>query len=67
MKRATHTTIINQRGGCTMCAGLVWSGANAVAMAARHHDRTRHKTWAEQTQRIEYGGTSAKSRQERLL
>lgn len=68
--RQQHTTVIEARGGCDRCAAQ-WDGKNAVAMAARHHDNTRHPTWAEQKQRTEYGGNAGRTRpvtgQEKLL
>ena len=70
MARQHHTTVTNAKGGCGRC-NAQWDGKNAVAMAARHHDNTRHPTWAEQTQRTEYGGggssTKRGSGQENLL
>ena len=56
MARTQHTEVTSARGGCNRCAGVHWTGKNALAQAARHHDSTNHPTWAEQTQRTEYGG-----------
>lgn len=60
MSRTRNTTIVAVRGGCNRCTRR-WDGQNALAMAARHHDRTQHQTWAEQTQRTVYGGALGKT------
>jgi hypothetical protein len=67
MSRQQHTTVTGARGGCNRCAGAQWQGKNAMAQAARHHDKTTHPTWAEQTQRTEYGGAPAQSAQRSML
>jgi hypothetical protein len=54
MTRVMRSTVVEARGGCDRCP-VQWSGKNALALAARHHDKTRHPTWAEQTQRTHYG------------
>ncbi len=51
MPRADYTAVGDQRGGCDVCHGrgtAHWQGANAMAVAARHHGATGHPTWAEQ-------------------
>ena len=52
-RRITHTNAI---AGCFVCNGsdAIWTGANAVACAARHADAHGHKTWADQTISIKY-------------
>jgi len=63
--RETHTSSDN-RGGCFICnaSDAMWTGANAMAVAARHHDATGHETWAEQHLSIRYGRAArAKSRE----
>ena len=59
--RETRTSSDN-RAGCFACnaSDVMWTGANAMAVAARHHDATGHETWAEQHLSIRYG-SSAKS------
>ena len=49
------------RAGCTVCHGTAahWLGRNAAGVAARHHDATGHRTWAEQSLRTVYGADSA--------
>jgi len=54
MARAMASRVISARGGCVRC-GATWNRKNALALAAQHHDKTRHQTWAEVTQRTEYG------------
>ncbi|GLK49657.1 hypothetical protein GCM10017620_26300 [Brevundimonas intermedia] len=45
------------RAGCFVCNGADprWTGKNAMALAARHHDATGHNTWADQVLIIRYG------------
>lgn len=45
--------------GCFACNGSdpMWSGGNAVGVAARHHDATGHETWADQVISTRYGST----------
>lgn len=45
------------RAGCIQCHGgkANWLGRNAAGVAARHHDATGHRTWAEQSLRTVYG------------
>jgi hypothetical protein len=54
MARAMASRVISARGGCNNC-NASWNRKNALALAAQHHDKTRHLTWAEVTQRTEYG------------
>jgi hypothetical protein len=64
-----HSEIISARGGCERCS-VMWGGKNALAQAARHHDKTKHPTWAETVQRTEYGGrggAARKSDQPRMI
>jgi len=53
-KRCTSVDVI---AGCFVCNGTyyMWNGANAMAVAARHHDKTGHSTWVEQNLSIRYG------------
>lgn len=55
-RTSTHSEV---RGGCHDCKGAtpIWTGKNAMALAARHHDATGHQTWAEQMLSITYGDT----------
>ncbi|NJC33896.1 hypothetical protein GGR88_001370 [Sphingomonas jejuensis] len=43
--------------GCLDCGrpGALWSGGNAQAVAARHHDATGHRTWVNAYMAIRYG------------
>lgn len=54
MARAMTSHVTGARGGCHRCSAS-WNGRNALALAAQHHDKTHHPTWAEVTQRTEYG------------
>lgn len=55
MTRATATTRTLQ-AGCFVChTSAHWTGANAQAVAARHHDRTGHATWCDVVLSIRYG------------
>ena len=47
------------QGGCFVCHGgsAAWTGKNAMAVAARHHDQTGHETWVDQVLSVRYGGT----------
>ncbi|WP_438852460.1 hypothetical protein [Brevundimonas nasdae] len=51
---STSSTVM---AGCFTCRGSVaiWTGKNAIAVAARHHDATGHQTWADQNLSIRYG------------
>ncbi len=42
---------------CVVCHGYEphWTGANAQALAARHHDSTGHRTWCEMRLFVTYG------------
>ena len=46
------------KAACFVCHGsnAHWFGKNAQALAARHHDATRHETWADVYMSIKYGG-----------
>jgi hypothetical protein len=57
--RTMNSHIVSARGGCERCS-KTWEGKNALALAAKHHDQTRHATWAEQTQRTQYGTAGAR-------
>ena len=50
-------TTRKRRAGCLACFGpeAKWSGANAQALAAKHHDAYGHVTWVEVLMRIKYG------------
>lgn len=56
MKRRSVTTR-QVRAGCYECHGgrPHWLGRNAVALAARHHDATGHRTWGDQAINTVYG------------
>ena len=43
--------------GCFVCHGDVahWTTKNAQALAARHHDKTGHRTWVQVVMMIRYG------------
>lgn len=54
--RPTYTSrFVN--AGCFDCNGgdCMWSGPNAQGVAARHHDATGHRTWADVTLCVSYG------------
>ena len=51
--RPTHVER-DVRAGCSTCQDR-WSGKNAQAVAARHHDKTGHETWVEVVMRVRYG------------
>lgn len=55
--REQRARVADVRGGCFDCKGgdVIWSGKNAMMVAARHHDATGHRTWAEQTIAVRYG------------
>lgn len=59
MNRSTATSR-ELRAGCFVCHDGIahWTGANAQALAARHHDRTGHGTWCEVQLSITYGSES---------
>lgn len=64
MKRAAKTSRI-VKAGCCVCHGTAvhWAGANAQAVAARHHDATGHETWAEMHLIARYGQDAPDARQ----
>lgn len=45
------------KAGCFVCHGTDahWTGPNAQALTAQHHDRTKHHTWCEVHLSIRYG------------
>lgn len=53
------------RAGCFVCHGCdaQWTGPNAQALAARHHDGTGHQTWCEVHLSIRYGSDAGDDRQ----
>ncbi|WP_294321549.1 hypothetical protein [uncultured Sphingomonas sp.] len=55
----THDTFTTRHltAGCSVCHGTDahWTGPNAQALAAQHHDRTKHHTWCEVHLSIRYG------------
>ena len=55
--RSTRTWVADVRAGCFTCHGgqAAWWSKNAMALAAQHHDRTGHPTWAEQFLSVRYG------------
>lgn len=66
--RRQHTMIVEARWGCDRCAAS-GDGRNSLAVAARHHDKFNHPTWAEQTQRTAYGsrGPGARTAEQRSM
>lgn len=56
MSRSTSTSS-TVMAACFVCKGsdAIWTGKNAMAVAARHHDATGHQTWADQHLSIRYG------------
>lgn len=63
-KRVRHIVRILQ-GGCMTCNGslAMWVGPHAQAVAARHHDATRHQTWCDVTLSYVYGADAKDDRQ----
>ena len=51
--------------GCFACKGdtPIWTGANAQALAAQHHDKHRHATWCDIQMSVRYGQQEADPRQ----
>lgn len=51
--------------GCRTCHGerVHWTGANAQAVAARHHDSTGHPTWCRVSLAVTYGVEAVDDRQ----
>lgn len=45
------------KAACYVCHGdeAYWTGKNAQAVAAKHHDSTGHSTWVEVYMSISYG------------
>jgi hypothetical protein len=45
------------KAGCFVCHGSQahWFGGNAQGVAARHHDATGHRTWADVSMSVTYG------------
>lgn len=64
MIRDTFTTR-DLTAGCFVCHGtdVRWTGPNAQALAAQHHDRTKHQTWCEVHLSIRYGADAGDDRQ----
>ncbi|WP_257575645.1 hypothetical protein [Sphingomonas sanguinis] len=58
---STHTAT----AGCVTChgQGTGWTGANALALAARHHDATGHATWCDTHLSVRYGNAQLDARQ----
>ena len=56
MKRLTYTSL-DAIAGCFTCNGsdYIWHSKNALAIAAKHHDKTRHPTWCDQNLSVRYG------------
>lgn len=58
--RETHAGIVSRMAGCFVChSEAQWTGKNALALAARHHDATGHPTWCEQVMSVRYGSDAA--------
>lgn len=53
------------KAGCFICHGTEahWTGPNAQALAAQHHDRTKHQTWCDVYLSIRYGADAGDDRQ----
>lgn len=64
MTRAT-TRHRETAAGCLVCHGAPahWTGANAQALAAKHHDRTGHQTWCHIAMTVTYGAPDRDDRQ----
>lgn len=64
MKRPTVTTRAHE-AGCFVCHGSEahWTKANARAVAARHHDSTKHETWFRSSIAVRYGQAEPDPRQ----
>lgn len=63
-KRPTVSTR-TATAGCATChgQGTGWTGANALALAARHHDATGHATWCDTHLSVRYGSAKPDDRQ----
>ena len=55
--RITYSGITAISAGCFDCNGSdgLWFAKNALAVAARHHDATGHRTWCDQVIMVRYG------------
>lgn len=64
MMRDTFTSR-DLKAGCFVCHGTDahWTGPNAQALAAQHHDRTKHQTWCDVYLSIRYGADAGDDRQ----
>ena len=64
MARVKRTTS-SATAGCVTChgEGTGWTGPNALALAARHHDATGHSTWCDTHLSVRYGKAQADARQ----
>lgn len=62
--RLTRTSS-DRSAGCFTCNGSnpMWTGKNAQALAARHHDKHQHQTWCDVHLSIVYGAAQADPRQ----
>lgn len=56
-RRPTSTSTVSAVAECMACSTR-YSGANALALAARHHDATGHAIATVVERRIVYGDTS---------
>ncbi len=68
MRRKTRSGVIHAIAGCHICHGEYetgWDSKNALALAAQHHDRTGHPTWAEQCISVKYGDRADGSTEEK--
>ncbi len=59
--RDTWTSYMCQ-SGCNVC-GKHWHTKNALALAAIHHDKTGHPTWAELATTVCYGASCEDQRE----
>lgn len=57
--REARSRIVSARGGCRDCLAGIWTGKNAMAVAARHHDATGHRTYCDQVLEVRYGPAEA--------
>lgn len=64
MTRETFTSRY-LKAGCFICHGTdaQWTGPNAQALAAQHHDRSKHRTWCDVRLSILYGADVVDDRQ----
>ncbi len=57
-----RTRSTTREAGCHVChTAAHWTGANAQAVAARHHDQTGHPTWC--IVAVSYGQHATDARQ----